>query len=421
MNLSIFYEHGCEAGGAPAGVRNLAAGLERSGHDVQLIAQQCSGTRFEAPGVRVRTYRNRRDLRDRFAGWLAQDQPDAVLLIGFFIPANLVALDCATRAGVPVVLHPLAQVWPKALETKIFTNGWDVRSLERRKVNRPPLGQYAKILLSPVLKRAYMRTIGAPLGTRSSRIAVLSSEERRAFQHFFPRPNSDFLSLPWGIDPGWDRAGGQDDFFHATVGVTPGLANFVVWSRLDWHYKGLDRLLEGVRRDHAASNGDLPYRLFLCGPDYRGGTVRARAYVARHGLAGTVKVLGPGDYQPGSLAPLRDADASILLSPWDGSPRALRESIALGTPIVVSRETNFGDLVDRFGCGTVVGDPDAPEQVARALRIASDGATLQRWRAGIARAAEVLEWTAIAGRFADDLSRGPARGAQGSQELLASS
>ena len=55
-----------------------------------------------------------------------------------------------------------------------------------------------------------------------------------------------------------------------------------------------------------------------------------------------------------SNQPLKKADYSILLGKWDGSPRSLRESINYNVPIIVSRETNFEDLVNLTNCGIVL-------------------------------------------------------------------
>jgi glycosyltransferase involved in cell wall biosynthesis len=170
---------------------------------------------------------------------------------------------------------------------------------------------------------------------------------------------------------------------------------------LDYRFKGLDRAIEGMRwiSEQAAAEGstvsaELPIRLFLCGPDYRGGAEASRRHVEQAGLQNDVVILGPDEYTPGSKKPLRDADATVLLSRWDGSPRTLREAASYGTPMIVSEETNFADLVRSDDAGLVV-DGDDAAAVGRAFLAMADCVMRDRMAAGSRRLGERSTWEEI--------------------------
>lgn len=401
MRITIFYNDAFQQGGAPIGVRHLAQQLARQ-HAVTLWGETTPHAFPELASVARRMYGTLGSLARALRTHLHDQRPDVVLVIGFFIHDNMLAVWQARRAGVPVVLHPLAQVWDRALEGKVFTHGCDVRELEAQLVNRDRLQQRVANRLNPYFKKAFMHTLGRYIARQSDRVAVLSSEERRQFQAHYPRPDEDFLPLPWGVDEINPTQPDTQHFFQDVLGYRDPVPNFIVWSRLDWHYKGLDRLLEGVRTVRDAWTGDeRPFRLFLCGPDYREGSLQAQAFIDTHGLKEWVRVLYAGDYVPGSKTPLRDAEASVLLSRWDGSPRALRESLLLGTPIMVSRETNFAEIVQAHDCGMVIDNPDDPQEVAAGLLRMAEAQHMPAWQAGTAVVRTRLNWGAIATDLTD--------------------
>ncbi|MEM6338259.1 MAG: glycosyltransferase, partial [Bacteroidota bacterium] len=329
MRISIFYRNVFEPGGAPVGIRHLANRLAKR-HDVALWGHATDDEWPLLDGVQQRSYVGRSELTRRLPGWIATDAPEILLVIGFFLPDNIPVVRAARRAGVPTVLHPMAQVWDSALKGKIFTHGCDVRALEKKRINRDGLVARVSNWLNPAAKRAFMHSVGRAMGLGTDAVAVLSDDERTQFQSYFPRPDRDFVTMEWGVDELETMPDDSAHFFRDTLGVSTDRPNLIVWSRLDWHYKGLDRLLNGVA-EVKRRQSEVPFRLYLCGPDYREGSVLARQFIAQHGLQDDVFVFLPGDYTPGSKTPLRDADASVLLSRWDGSPRALRESLLFGT------------------------------------------------------------------------------------------
>jgi glycosyltransferase involved in cell wall biosynthesis len=85
------------------------------------------------------------------------------------------------------------------------------------------------------------------------------------------------------------------------------------------------------------------------------------------------------------------------LSRWDGPPRPIRDAIALGTPVIVSRETTLGGLVDTAGAGRQV-NLDV-HNVAAALLETRDDATIKLWSNGAHALRGDLTWDRVAERY----------------------
>ena len=401
MRVLIAHGYALRPGGAPIGARSLAAGLAAD-HEVHLVTRAgvCDDPLLN--GIRVHTYTNAGKGIAGLSRLLKRIRPDVVVLFGYFDVFNCFLARAARKAGATVVLHPLAQVWPAILRESLFTQGCDVRSLEKKQANVDSLGKRLYSRVSPLAKRVYIRTTGAMMVRNLHFVAALSSEERRQFQSLYERPDDGFTELRWGIDSYPDTRDRPRHYFRDELGYRDGRANLIVWARLDWHYKGLDRAINAVA--HARRNGTPPFRVFLCGPDYRGGGVKAAARIEELGLSDDCRVLFPGDYEPGDLTPLRDADATVLLPRWDGAPRALRESLALGTPVVVSPATNFIDQVEEYRCGVTVSDADDPAAVAAAFAKMCDPTLRAGYEEGARRYAAEMDWTSMARRFMERLA-----------------
>ncbi len=406
LKVGIFYRDAFATGGVPSEIRTLAEALAVE-HKVTLWGRRNSDAGTTPVGPDCERYGAAHELRRKFTDWLTRERPQTVLVVGFFLRDNLSVVQTARRHQVPIILYPLAQVMNEVLRGKVFTYNPDTRRLETGERSQQNFSQELLVALNPFLKRLYLQSIGKLLVSCSDRIAVFSAEEQRQFTSYFRRPNQDFIRLLWGTA---NETGGTDDprhYYRDVLGLDDGCPNFVYWGRLDWHYKGLDRLLAGVQRVgvHCGS-ASRPFRLFLIGPDYRGGAARVASYLTTRQLNGSVQVLLPGAYIPGSKTPLRDADASLYLSRWDGFPRTLRESTMLGVPVLVSRETHFADVVVEHDSGIVLEDADDPDQVARALLQLSDARNRARWRQGSNSLAPLLAWSAIAQRFVKGVENG---------------
>lgn len=176
-----------------------------------------------------------------------------------------------------------------------------------------------------------------------------------------------------------------------------GPVNLLFFGRNDVYQKGIDLLLEGfakaVKRGANAS-------LTIAGQPWGNSEQYIRKFIEKEGLSGQVRLLGPVE-EAMKWKLLSGADYLVFLSRWDGPPRPIREAIAVGTPVIVSPETNMGHLVSEFNAGIEV--PLNAEEVAQAIILVSrDRSRLAEHNAGVLKLRERLDWS----RVAEDYIRG---------------
>jgi glycosyltransferase involved in cell wall biosynthesis len=169
--------------------------------------------------------------------------------------------------------------------------------------------------------------------------------------------------------------------------------------RLDVYRKGLDLLLGAYARVEQAP--DWRTRLVISGRLPRAVQLRtaARTILSRVAELRTCTFVGELDDQARRDA-IAHASAFIYPSRHDGPPRPLRESLSRGTPVVVTGETGFGEVVREEGAGVVVLEPSIPALIDALLKFnnASDY-DLQGWREGATRAARRLTWGCVADMY----------------------
>jgi glycosyltransferase involved in cell wall biosynthesis len=169
------------------------------------------------------------------------------------------------------------------------------------------------------------------------------------------------------------------------------------FGRNDVYQKGIDILLEGYAK---AIHAGAIAMLTIAGKPWRESERYIRDFIERQELGTLVQVLGPVE-EAVKWKLLVEVDYLVFLSRWDGPPRPIREAIAVGTPVIVSSETNMGHLVTEFGAGLEV--PLNPDEVAKAiLRASKEKALWHKHREGVKKLYERLSWD----RVAEDYIRG---------------
>ena len=130
--------------------------------------------------------------------------------------------------------------------------------------------------------------------------------------------------------------------------------------RLAARHKGLDLLIDGFGKYRA--NGGKG-TLWLVGD----GKDRSRLHnqAKQAGLGSFVRFCG-ALYGAAKFKYLEQLDVFVHTSRWEGMPNAVLEAASLSKPLLVSRETNLGDYVDRHGAGLVL-TANTPTQIAEAM------------------------------------------------------
>jgi glycosyltransferase involved in cell wall biosynthesis len=134
--------------------------------------------------------------------------------------------------------------------------------------------------------------------------------------------------------------------------------------RLDVQQKGLDLLIEGVRRARKHSR----LRLLIAGPVAGRSDVRD---LLREDDRDSISVLPPvfdGDRR----RLLAAADYFVSTSRWEGQPTAVLEALAGGLPVLVTEATGLAGFVRCHRAGLVT-EP-TPEAIAASLRILAETA-----------------------------------------------
>jgi glycosyltransferase involved in cell wall biosynthesis len=135
-------------------------------------------------------------------------------------------------------------------------------------------------------------------------------------------------------------------------------------------------------------------KLTIAGQAWRGSAAFLADSLRRLRIERDVTIVGEVD-ELTKADLLTHADYLVFLSRWDGPPRPIREAVALGTPVVVTPESNMGELVERFAAGLQVALDI--EKVAQALlRTVLDSSLLERCRKGVEQLKPHLAWDRVA-------------------------
>ena len=212
-----------------------------------------------------------------------------------------------------------------------------------------------------LVKRAYLRILEHRNLTEALFIAFNAVEERdySLYREF------GFV-LPNGIDPAALDDSAESGRFRRRYAQLATKTLFLFLGRLDVEHKGLDLLVPAfarVAREHPNAH------LALVGSDEAAGADRIRRLARAHGVEQDITMTGllKG---PDKVAALRDADAFVLPSRFEGLSIALLEALYCGIPLLVTDQVGLHREVQRTGAGIVV-RPDT-ESICSGLMALSD-------------------------------------------------
>ena len=158
--------------------------------------------------------------------------------------------------------------------------------------------------------------------------------------------------------------------------------------------KGVAELLEAWRRlaaTGAVGTGERSPVLLVAGPDMPGHPWNlgesSRAFVAQHGLASSVRFLGPLR----DVAPLyRAADVAVVPSHFEALGLSALEALACGTPVVASAVGGLLDFMQDGVNGALAPPEDGAALAERMAPLVADAALRERLSA---RARQTVEST----------------------------
>jgi glycosyltransferase involved in cell wall biosynthesis len=298
------------------------------GHQVVVYAFSSPGSVPEQPapeGITVRRFvpgrwpfAIPRDLLDTLRE--NRDQLVVLHIHGAYIPANLAVARAARRAGIACAFTPYGQLSQPAFLAK---------------------GRIKKLLYLYLLLRPALRD--------SLLVHALSDTERRLLAGVVGAEKLCVAPLGLLDEP---PSRGEEDVLARLSGVEATSPRLVYLGRLDRYLKGLDTLVQALACHGRSGLPGDPY-LILIGPDNRGGRrkleeLARKKKVADH-IVFTGRIAEADKYQA-----LYNASLLMLPSRWEGFPRAAREALAVGCPVIVTEGTNIADWVNRYAAGAVV-------------------------------------------------------------------
>lgn len=348
MKVGLVYRDALGGGGYPRDIRWLARALTLCGVSVTLFTKGGSVTKDVTDSVPMEPL-------DR----LDRSQVDLYHFFGIFIPDQLWMLRKVVSR--PVVVSPMGHLMPYHLGRKALKKMLYLEAIK-------PLLRKVKWFhaFAPHEERSIRQYLGADVLTFEAGLGV------------FP--------VPVSVTQAEQAQGKRASCLH-----------LLFFGRNDIYQKGIDILLE--RFAQAVRNG-VNARLTIAGQPWKDSERYIRSFIKDHGTQDVMQFLGPVDEET-KYRLMAGADYLVFLSRWDGPPRPIREAVAVGTPVMVSPESNMGGLVEEYEAGLQVNL--RPEDVAAAIStVSADRGIWKRHRDGVVRLKERLDWH----RVAQDYIRG---------------
>jgi glycosyltransferase involved in cell wall biosynthesis len=298
------------------------------------------------------------------------DNIDILHIHGGYIPDNVSVARVAIKAGIPYVVTPYGQLNQPYL-------------IKKGKIKKL---LYIKFFFKKVLKNAIS-------------VHALSEKELLFLSKHVSKEN--IFVAPLGLWPGVpDHV--DSNYFSKINPLLSGKRKLVYLGRMDWHLKGLDILIRGLSLIMNHSK-DFNLCLIIIGPDWKGGRAKIEKLANRLNISEYVFFTGyiPEQNKYDALA---SGDLLIMPSRWEGFPRAVREVVAIGRPVIVTEGTNIAEWVRKYGAGLVVAP--YPQSIAQeVINLFNDNEKIKEMREGAKKlSTQEFDWVKIAKTICDKYS-----------------
>ncbi len=366
-----------DRGGPVVKVRAIARGLARRGHRITILTADLGVRERDAPGAVME--------RGRWGWQASQDGVETIYLPTWaryraltlnpgvlnFCLQSLDAFDLAHIYGLydllgsTVGLACLRRGLPYVIE---------------------PMGMFRPIIRNIALKKLYHRILGRRLVRGARRVIATSLQEKNELvdggipeRQIIVRRNGievpDCLPTPGSFRQKW--------------GIPPNSKLILFLGRLV-SKKSPDMILEAFARWRQDAGLKQSAVLVLAGPEEGDGYYgKLKSLAERLGVAGSVLFTGPL-YDDDKWAAFGDADLFVLPSQHENFGNTAAESVACGTPVIVTDRCGIAPLVNQRA-GMVI--PHDVQQLRAALAVLLEDHALQdRYRAGCAEVKRGLSW-----------------------------
>lgn len=367
-----------EFGGPPVKVRSLAEGLARRGHAVTVLTadwgldrrlrERPEGNGAEASPFGQRWRRN--GVTAEYLGnWLHYRSLSWNPALGRYLNARLKDFEVAHVFGLYDFLGPrVAEECGKRQIPYVVE----------------PIGMYLPIVRNIALKRVYHRMWGREMLSGASAIIATAEQERNELVAG-GIPESRIVLRRNGVErPAQLPERGE---FRKKIGIATETKLILFLGRLSLK-KSPDLLLKaftGLAQEKEL--GDV--RVVFVGPDESGMKSKLEQMARQAGIADRAMFCPPLDGEP-KWAAYRDSDIFVLPSQNENFGNTAAESVAAGTPVVVTDRCGIAPFLKDVA-GVVVRHEE--QDLKQALRrLLCDTSLHDRLRAGCATAAAGLGW-----------------------------
>jgi len=335
-NIIFYYDDLNGSGGAPGEIRQfIKACTECFDGNVSVIYRK-KWSIFNVPNI-FHLLKRRKDSQ--------------VILFKFSSLSNIYLSLICKLYGIDYSIVPLWQVssfldWDNPFEKNVIpTAGNDYKN--KAKLGRSTFGKKNFLSYFRYFKRlTYRKTFGFFMLKFAKYVFVFSEFEKSEIDKLLGNNNFiyRFIRFECSIE---NRLIGSDRFSKSN-----GTLKITFWGRLDYYYKGIDKICNEILR---IKDQSLNFKIYLIGPDYNESYRLVNDFITKNSLYNNLEIIS--DYERGTLGYLADSDYSIVVPRWDGYVRSIKESILLGVPVIVNKETNHDKTIQELDCGYLI-DPD---------------------------------------------------------------
>jgi glycosyltransferase involved in cell wall biosynthesis len=376
LNVTQSYAPFFEFGGPPEKVRALSEGLAELGHEVTVLTADWGLERrlAELPGeppAENSPFGKRREVRGvkaiYLANWFHYRAASWNPALSRYLRARLQNFDVVHIFGLYDLLGPRTAAAAQKLKIPYVVE---------------PIGMFVPIVRNILLKRTYHHFLGREmLHNAAAIIATAEQEKSELLAGGIPagkivlRRNG--VSVPVSLP--------VRGAFRKSLNISADARLILFLGRLS-QKKSPDLLLQAFAQLPPSAS---PVHLAFVGPDESGMLARLQQIAAQLNVSSRVHFSGPLSGDP-KWSAYRDADIFVLPSQNENFGNTAAESVAAGTPVIVTDQCGIAPLLDGVA-GIAV--PHAASSIAQTISALLDNPTLYaQLKNGCASAVQRLDW-----------------------------
>ncbi len=375
LSVTETYEPFLEFGGPPVKVRALARGLAGHGDPVTVLTADW--------GFEARASENERaGATGGPFGWQREENGVKTIYLPTWFSYRSVSWNPAVKRFCKVRLQDFDVAHIYGLYDFLGPAVADACTKRKIPYVLEPIGMFVPIVRSLRLKRVYHALYGRRLFENASAIVATSEQEiEELVSGGVTRAKIALRRNGVEAPEGWPERG----TFRRKLGIGKEAKVVLFLGRLS-EKKSPEMLLQSFSILAAA---DRAKHLVFAGPDESGMMARLSAKAAQLGLGSQVHFSG-AIFEEAKWAAYRDADVFVLPSQNENFGNTAAESIAAGTPVVVTEQCGIAPLLADVA-GLVV--PHEEASLGRAINAVLDDSELRaRLAEGCATVTARLGW-----------------------------